>query len=911
MNHPYYIFAPDYVSNSEGIRSLHYLCDALNRVGHEAWVFYADILNPDLNTPKLTLETCEKHVSENRAAIGVYPEVVSDNLMDTPVAVHWMLNREMTVRGNKINAREEDLFFYYSPTFTPNRKEKFDFLCTFPRLFDFELFKPDPSRAKENPLLYINRIPESEIDFSALPPDIEFLSNRRPLSLPRLAEKLQGAPLLYTYEYTGTCTLAMLCGCPVIALRHPNYPQYGFTEKIVATYPFKAYAFSDTPENVEQARKALPGIRETLLASERAFQRQLERFIQKTQAAANSTTRRSHLPPKLRFFALESKNAPYLKEAMVKISASSTPEACLEMAISAFGGREFEKAIMLLSPLLDELPENPLPPAYLAFICVERGFIREAEDFMRKASGIAPQRADLKAAMGEVLLKSGQPTRATAILQEAVSLQPDLFWAYPALAKGLLLTHRGNEAVSLLQSAASIPSPAQDNIQSVLLEILIQQGDLGEFARMNARFSRGLADDLLTVRALAHFEADGARLLETLGGAQQQLADACADDKTADNLGDGAPGIPASARAPLKIAFLVGDFAREERLRRLPALLRDLPPEDFTTFLLIHDPQHERNDCASLCGLLADQHWLVHERNDADTLDILRKIAPDILIDLEAYGPAERLAVFLKADAPRKFLWGEAPMPPLSPECQVLTGARLAKSSVLPCVTLPEMGEYCALPELPITAPPTIPASGKETVFGVLTPARRIDREGWRQFAEVLKARPGSQLLINLEDLGEIAQEFICGVFAGAGIAAERLRFVHAHTEENLCRLWQETDMGLAPPTDAGDLALPACLWMGRPCLVLASPLPWSCRPAALLELAGAEEWLCQSPEDYLERARQTPPAPNPQFRARMKAAGLDNPRVFAQGFARSMLQSMSMPATGRHNAEGARPSPA
>jgi hypothetical protein len=74
---------------------------------------------------------------------------------------------------------------------------------------------------------------------------------------------------------------------------------------------------------------------------------------------------------------------------------------------------------------------------------------------------------------------------------------------------------------------------------------------------------------------------------------------------------------------------------------------------------------------------------------------------------------------------------------------------------------------------------------------------------------------------------GNHAREFIGGVFVERGVAAGRLAFVHAGTE------------------------------------------------------------------DYIERARQfafsAQSRPNPQFRARIKAAGLNDPQAFAQGFAANL----------------------
>jgi predicted O-linked N-acetylglucosamine transferase (SPINDLY family) len=216
---------------------------------------------------------------------------------------------------------------------------------------------------------------------------------------------------------------------------------------------------------------------------------------------------------------------------------------------------------------------------------------------------------------------------------------------------------------------------------------------------------------------------------------------------------------------------------------------------------------------------------------------------------------------------------------------------------MLPGIILPGLGECWDLPELPIT-----PTSGTPTL-GCLTPAIRIGPDGWRLFAQVLQASPESQLLLNLKDLGDSAQAYITRQFAQSGIAASRLRFVHAHTREELCHYWQEVQLGLAPPVDAGDQALNTCLWMGRPFVALAASLPWSHRPAALLHCAGASAWVADSATHYVELASRPPRAPDPGLRKHLRAAGLNDPSAFARRFAATMADLMQA-------AHATRPSP-
>jgi predicted O-linked N-acetylglucosamine transferase (SPINDLY family) len=848
---PYYIFIWTYNENSGGIRAMHYMCHALNLMGEEAYIF-TDKTSPLLRTPALTPDIIARHNARKIKPVVVYPETVHGNPYGAENVARYLLNVPGLLTQNpKLDWGQDDLIYTSGDVLVPQgmRAELLEVPLINARIYNRQGVD---DRQRKGTLLWLSRHLDRGGKLLPITAQSTEISFRVPRRTPEeLAALYRSAELLYAYEPSTACYEAQLCGCPVVYLPNEVSLPPEFKDKIFLSSC--GAAWGDAPEQIAQAKRAVKRATKYYETCQKNFWRQLESFVQETQLHA----RRNALKPR-------------------------SAKQILEKGMTAFQAEDFATAIASFSELLDKAPENPLPPAYLAFIAARQGEVSAAAEFIAVAMRVAPERADLKAALGESFLKTGNADLAANYLGEAVAAQPDLWDAYPAYAQSLHLAGQSEAAVALLRPVAEISSSAQANVQNVLLEILSQQGDLGEFARVQSRFSRGLADDLLAVRALAHFEDDGAHLLETLGRIQQQLADACSDKA------DSPIGKTRTPREPLKIAFLVGDFAREAGLRRLPALLRYLPPEDFTTFLLINDPQYTHNDCANVCAVLANQSFPVYEMDDALALDALQKIMPDILIDLDAYDPMERLAVFLKADAPYKFLWGEAPMPPLSPKCRVLTGARLAESSVLPCVTLPETGEYYDLPELP-DLPSAVPVAGETIILGVLTPAKHIDRKGWRLFAEILKTRPGSRLLINLEDLGEAAQAFIGGIFASMDVAIERLRFIHARAEEELCRFWQITDLGLAPPTDAGGLALPTCLWMGRPYLALASPLPWSRRPAALLELAGAEEWICQTLEAYIERACSVPPAPDPRFRARMRAAGLNDPQIFAQGFADSM----------------------
>ncbi|MCL2074837.1 MAG: methyltransferase domain-containing protein [Betaproteobacteria bacterium] len=146
----------------------------------------------------------------------------------------------------------------------------------------------------------------------------------------------------------------------------------------------------------------------------------------------------------------------------------------LEDGIEAFNKTNFEAAIECLSTAMADEPQNPLPCAYLAFVCARQGLIQEARDFIAQTIRLAPERADLVAALGELLLGEGNHSEAAYHLREAVSIQPDLFAAYPALAQSLRLTGQSEEAISILKIAAAIPSDSQATIQAALRQIMAE-----------------------------------------------------------------------------------------------------------------------------------------------------------------------------------------------------------------------------------------------------------------------------------------------------------------------------------------------------------------------------------------------------------------------------------------------------
>jgi ADP-heptose:LPS heptosyltransferase/predicted O-linked N-acetylglucosamine transferase (SPINDLY family)/2-polyprenyl-3-methyl-5-hydroxy-6-metoxy-1,4-benzoquinol methylase len=511
-------------------------------------------------------------------------------------------------------------------------------------------------------------------------------------------------------------------------------------------------------------------------------------------------------------------------------SVSTQPQA-----IAAFQSGDFDQATALFADLMQAEPANPLPPAYLAFICARQGLVEEARNFIAEAERLSPGNVNFRAGLGETFLKANRPDLAEEFLHAAIAAEPDLFSAYPALAEAMRQNGQMSEAIQLLQGAVIMPSPAQETLRGLLLEWLSQQGD---------------------IETLVEFcdQQKSQPALQALGLALSPRTSASPDRirAMAQNIVPAATA-PAPIRPdrPLCIAFLVSDFRREQFTERLKALLLHLPPERFITCVLYNDPESGLHELAQQCSILNDYCLVLSSQNDDEALKTLADMGVQVLINMDGAGAKNRLSLFGAAPVPRKFSWDDTSLL-REAGFACIQGEALARENDDLILRLPGMGELHAFfPDVAIAPRPT----DAPRCFGCLCAAIHYSRANWRLFAKLLAQTPENRLIINLAELGGPAQEFIGAFFAAEGIAPERLEFIHAADAESISAAWNRVDVGLAPLFGPGDAALPLGLWMEKPYLALAGDAPWSRRPAAWLGALGLDDYIAATPDALLTLA--------------------------------------------------------
>lgn len=281
--HPYYIMAPDYRETSSGIASLHYLCHLLNLNGREAYICGGKVVNPELKTPLLDDEASLRHQRAGCEPIAVYPEVTVGNPFNCSVVARFLLNFEGFISGQGMEAAPSDLLFYSGKLIAEHHGYPDGDLLCLPTI-DIDLFTAGPlDTPREGCYLYQNRHPLDAIDYSILPEQVRLLSMENALTLPELAQLLRRAQVLYTYEWSMTCVIAVLCGCPVIFIPGHGIDQAFLDGSFVGSAGF---AMLDRPDAVDHARAGVDGALQRYVERTAPFWDQFEVFIAKTQSAA-------------------------------------------------------------------------------------------------------------------------------------------------------------------------------------------------------------------------------------------------------------------------------------------------------------------------------------------------------------------------------------------------------------------------------------------------------------------------------------------------------------------------------------------------------------------------------------------------------------------------------------------------
>ena len=313
----------------------------------------------------------------------------------------------------------------------------------------------------------------------------------------------------------------------------------------------------------------------------------------------------------------------------------------------------------------------------------------------------------------------------------------------------------------------------------------------------------------------------------------------------------------ASLGRRLRVGYVYSEFTKHSARSFLLPLLEHHDRSGFELYAY-SDVKHE-DDVTAHYRTLFD-HW-VHAtgRDDQWLTNRVREDRIDVLVDLAGHTGGNRLLVFARKPAPVSLHWLDY---------GYTTGLSAIDYYLTDEVTVPAGGDrYFSerpwrLPRIALAYRPIsdmgdvseLPASERGYVtFGTLTRAVRINDGVVDAWARILRAVPGSRLVINSRNYAS-AQfvEETCDRFARLGIERGRLEVGHTSPPWDLLR---GIDVGLdCFPHNSGTTLIES-LYMGIPFVTLKGTPSIGTLGASILDSVGLNEFIAHDVDQYVSVA--------------------------------------------------------
>jgi predicted O-linked N-acetylglucosamine transferase (SPINDLY family) len=256
----------------------------------------------------------------------------------------------------------------------------------------------------------------------------------------------------------------------------------------------------------------------------------------------------------------------------------------------------------------------------------------------------------------------------------------------------------------------------------------------------------------------------------------------------------------------------------------------------------------------------ADRWWDVTALDDTGLQRLIVADGVDLLVDLAGHHPGNRLGLFARRAAPVQLSFLGHPHSTGLDSIDWWVGDQVlspAEHAPLFCEGIAQLpGSLLAwLPDQDQALPPPRHAKAA-VVFGSFNEAIQLTPRCVALWARVLRAVPGSQLLLNASSLGDGAvQSGFKARFEAQGIAAERLT-MYGHSESAwLAQAHGEIDIALDTTPFNGSATTLQALWMGVPVVTLAGGHAASRLGASLLRTLGQPGWVAEDEDAYVATA--------------------------------------------------------
>jgi predicted O-linked N-acetylglucosamine transferase (SPINDLY family) len=482
---------------------------------------------------------------------------------------------------------------------------------------------------------------------------------------------------------------------------------------------------------------------------------------------------------------------------------------------------------------------------------------------MRRQLQRAPGSAEGWNALGFVLKLQGRFPEALACHEKAVTLKPDFVegWTHYGLTLGLL--GRNHDALARYERALEI-RPSYPGAMAGRAEALHKV----------YRMDEAIAEyDALLKLEPRNLEARSYRLFALENSDTLTRDELFAEHKAYGALvgsGMALPDYDYSSQRRIRVAILSPDFRTHSCAYFIEPLLEKLPKDEFELFLY-HDHFQEDEVSARLKALAHTWRNFVGQPH-ASVEQAIRADRPDVLIDLSGHiGHTIRLPLFARRLAPVQitylgypdttgvpamdFRFTDPIADPPGDADRFATEKLVRFSSVAWCYRAPAQA-----PDVPIPDGST----DRPVAFGCFNSPTKYTNSLLLTWGRLLACVPNSTLVLKARDFGETAVRAPMMEWMGrCGIPAERVELLPrvAGTAEHL-QQYARVDVALDTFPYNGTTTTCEALWMGRPVVTVRGTRHAARVSTSLLSAVGRQDWVAESPEDYVRIAAELARAP-------------------------------------------------
>jgi protein O-GlcNAc transferase len=500
------------------------------------------------------------------------------------------------------------------------------------------------------------------------------------------------------------------------------------------------------------------------------------------------------------------------------------------------------------------MPDHPSAGDCLGVVVANQGRLEEAGEVFEHLLRCRPATAQLYNNIGYLRYQQARLAEAVAHYHQALRLNPDAPEIHNNLGLALADQSKLDLAVAHCRQALQLRP-----------DFALAHNNLGHFQLKLGRadlafrsFQQALRcdPDLVTAQSNLLFSVN----YDPEATAEFVFAEHCRWGRLFDRRASRPP--PTNDRSPerrLRIGYISPDLRIHPLTRYLEPVLAHHDPHQVEVFcyadVAVPDAATKR-----LQKLAHSWRW-INGLSDAQAAECIRGDSIDILVDLAGHTAGNRLRVLAYKPAPVQATWlGYMNTSGLAAVDYRLTDAVLdppgqAVRDTEELVRLPG-GMCCFAP--PTDAPDVGPLPALEKghlTFGSLHNLFKLNGRVFDLWSQLLMALPTARLLMFRDTLTGTAQDYVRKQFTERGIGGERLDLRQGSCAPGYLGIYGEIDVSLDAFPFTGGVTTCESLWMGVPVLSLCGVRPAGRNAAALLATVGLNDWVVQTPQQYVALA--------------------------------------------------------